>query len=54
MDFDHINATTKTGIVSYLTKSGRIGALKKEIQKCELVCANCHRQRTHDRFKELK
>ncbi len=54
MDFDHLEASDKLGMVSYFSKSGRIGALKKEILKCEIVCANCHRQRTFDRLQEVK
>jgi ribosomal protein S20 len=49
MDFDHLDA--KENIISFLTSTGRVGALKEEIQKCEIVCANCHRKRTHERLK---
>jgi hypothetical protein len=52
MDFDHLEGSEKVGIVSYLCKTGRIGAMKKEILKCELVCANCHRERTHRRLQK--
>ena len=48
MDFDHLER--KENIISFLSASGRIGALKKEIEKCEIVCANCHRIRTHKRL----
>ena len=48
MDFDHIN--DKVSNVSFLTATGRIGAVKKELEKCEIVCANCHRLRTHQRL----
>ena len=50
MDFDHLEAHTKVDIISYLAQTGRIGALKREIKKCEVVCANCHRTRTHHRM----
>lgn len=46
MDFDHIKE--KTYNVS-LMKGFGVEALKKEISKCELVCSNCHRIRTHKR-----
>lgn len=49
MDFDHLDASAKLNIVSFLSSTGRIGALKQEIEKCELVCANCHRMRTFKR-----
>ncbi len=47
MDFDHLDMTTKLNEVNFLSSTGRIRALKEEIVKCELVCANCHRERTH-------
>lgn len=47
MDFDHLE--NKEFDVNFLSATGRIGALKKEIEKCELVCSNCHRKRTYER-----
>ncbi len=45
MDFDHIDPTTKRCNVAALSNNS-IDAILAEIQKCELVCANCHRIRT--------
>lgn len=50
MDFDHIDSKNKENDINFLSNTGRIGAVKREIQKCELVCANCHRIRTHKRY----
>lgn len=49
MDFDHLDMDKKLNNINYLSSTGRIGALKQEIVKCEVVCANCHRIRTHQR-----
>jgi hypothetical protein len=49
MDFDHLDSNLKLNDINYLTSTGRIGALKEELVKCEVVCANCHRIRTHTR-----
>lgn len=50
MHFDHLDPETKTADVSQLTRSGRrIEIILAEIEKCELVCANCHAERTHQR-----
>lgn len=46
MDFDHLNDKRYT-ISNMQTLS--IEALLAEMEKCELVCANCHRIRTHNR-----
>lgn len=51
MDFDHRDETTKKFVIGpSLTRS--ITSLEAEIVKCDLVCANCHRLRTHLRRKE--
>ena len=47
MDFDHLRDKS-FGIGSMAPALTR-EALKEEIEKCELVCANCHRFRTHTR-----
>ena len=48
MDFDHIN-NDKENEVGRLIKSSW-ARIEKEISKCELVCSNCHRVRTHSRL----
>jgi hypothetical protein len=44
MDFDHIRGKKRRNIGQLLKNS--LGVLLAEIEKCELVCANCHRIRT--------
>lgn len=50
MDFDHTNGKTDKvmGIAKLVTTRGWKW-LKDELKKCEVVCANCHRIRTHTR-----
>jgi len=49
MDFDHVRGAAKKGDLSSLISWGRsIRFLANEIAKCDLVCANCHRERTHN------
>ena len=46
MDFDHRG--NKLDSVSRLVSNGfSINKIMEEIAKCDLVCANCHRIRTH-------
>ena len=52
MDFDHLNPKEKIGNIRVLAnKMIPMAKLEKEISKCELVCANCHRIRTFRRQK---
>lgn len=46
MDFDHLHS--KFNNVSRMVSYSR-NTLISEINKCEIVCANCHRMRTHNR-----
>jgi hypothetical protein len=48
LDFDHIK--DKKYNISQMIRDGfSWKAIIKEIEKCEVVCANCHRIRTHKR-----
>jgi hypothetical protein len=50
MDFDHREGELKTDNVANLVASPHsMKKLLEEIAKCDLVCANCHRIRTHAR-----
>lgn len=50
MDFDHRERSTKRADVSDLTKQAfGLETIQEEIDKCDLVCANCHRKRTFQR-----
>jgi hypothetical protein len=48
MDFDHLEDAIKKFNVG-VTKKYNWEETLREIAKCELVCANCHRIRTHER-----
>src|SRR3546814_8531418 len=44
LEFDHLR--DKVGNVSAMVHSNELWRLVDEIEKCEVVCANCHRRRT--------
>lgn len=46
LEFDHVNGKTRSvsTMLNFCWES-----VLKEIEKCEVVCANCHRIRTYDR-----
>lgn len=49
MDFDHREGEKEffeMNRVSYVS----MRAIKQEIEKCDVVCANCHRERTYQRI----
>lgn len=51
MDFDHREGEKKVCAISTLRgRSGSVKRIMSEVAKCDLVCANCHRQRTHARM----
>lgn len=48
MDFDHRDRSTKLGTLSHMHTWSN-NKIYAEIEKCDVVCANCHRERTHNR-----
>jgi hypothetical protein len=48
LDFDHV-ISGKLYNISEMPQRYGIDKIKEEIKKCEVVCANCHRIRTHNR-----
>lgn len=49
MDFDHLPGQVKIANISRLIIVGATNKLKTELLKCEVVCSNCHRDRTYRR-----
>jgi hypothetical protein len=47
MDFDHRDPTIKVGNLSKMWQTYSLDEIKIEIEKCDIVCSNCHRERTH-------
>lgn len=55
MDFDHIDGAIKTDNIADMGRWAMSEeTLLREIAKCEVVCANCHRQRTYERLLRSK
>lgn len=50
MHFDHRPGTVKVGEVGRMVHTGKWADVVKEIDKCDIVCANCHAIRTHVRI----
>lgn len=49
LEFDHVRGE-KVSDISRIIVSGNIDSLREELDKCEVVCANCHRRRTAATF----
>lgn len=51
LEFDHVDPSTKSYNVSEMVERGySLDAIKIEVDKCEVVCCNCHRRRTVKMF----
>ena len=46
MDFDHVRGR-KRGNIAHMKTYVPTATLQDEIDKCDVVCANCHRVRSH-------
>ena len=49
MQWDHLPGFEKEAALSLLARRGGRQRVLDEIKKCELVCANCHAIRSHNR-----
>lgn len=47
MQFDHVLGNKRANVADLAHSSVSLEVLQTEIDKCELVCANCHAERTH-------
>lgn len=53
MEFDHREGEGKVDAIANLAANGSLKALFTELEKCDLVCANCHRARTYFRRQKV-
>lgn len=49
MDFDHVRGEKKLNLARMVSTTYSWEAIMEEVEKCEIVCSNCHRERTHTR-----
>lgn len=49
LEFDHLPEQKKLGGIYKVFKTYGLSIALKEIEKCEVVCANCHKTRTYKR-----
>lgn len=52
LDFDHVRGKKVAPVSRMISNGYSWGAIEKEIRKCEVRCANCHRKRHAKRRKE--
>ena len=52
MQFDHVIDEKRDNVADMVRKSLSLETIQTEIDKCEIVCANCHAERTHSRRQE--
>lgn len=53
MEFDHVRGQKRFGI-SFGCRNYSLDVIRTEMKKCELVCANCHRERTFSRERDSR
>ena len=46
MDYDHVRGVKRFNISEAIKLKIELEELETELDKCELVCSNCHRLRT--------
>jgi len=54
LDFDHVNGDKKYNVSKMIGGSYLWTTILKEIAKCEVRCANCHRKRTYEEIQSKR
>ena len=49
LEFDHVKGEKKNNIATMIHKGYALSTIQEEIDKCQVVCASCHRLRTYRR-----
>lgn len=44
LDFHHRNNDEKVETINHMIKSASVQTLQRELEKCDVLCANCHRE----------
>jgi len=44
LEFHHLDPTEKEGNIGHICRRYSTERLKREMEKCEVLCANCHRK----------
>jgi predicted HNH restriction endonuclease len=52
MDFDHVRGKKLGDVATMANHTAPLAKILNEIEKCEVVCSNCHRIRTTRRVRE--
>jgi L-lysine 2,3-aminomutase len=50
LDFDHVTGQKYANVSSLVAQGYNLKALRREIVKCVVRCANCHRRRSAQQF----
>lgn len=53
LEFDHVRGEKKSNVSDMGNQSYSLKTIQKEIDKCEVRCANCHRIATYNRRKKI-
>src|SRR5258707_3521762 len=54
LDFDHVDPRTKRASVGAMFSRSTTAAVRREMEKCVIRCANCHRRRTAAQFSSYR
>lgn len=49
LTFDHVRGSKRMDVSRMVSEGYSINAIREEIYKCEVVCANCHMRRENER-----